>query len=270
MSPTLDRRRAIVSLAGIGAAGFVSAHTVTAQGTPTVDQIPGQGPSVVVTATGSASAPATHAIAQIIVRAQYGPVPLEEEPGLSPPQTAPEVSADDVAAIVAALVEEGLDESMILSTSSEGGFGGGYFGPGSAVIAFQLDNEQIKTLPNLLKVATETATDLDLVFDQPGTMYLSDTCDDLRAAAFQDAVEKGTEEAMLLADAMGVTLAGLSQARKQSVSFGPAALGYTASDACDDLVDLGTAVRSYLPPYDATLPNEFVVYAMVELTFSTI
>lgn len=268
MSPTLDRRRAIVSLAGIGAAGVVSTRSVTAQGTPAVDMISGQGPTIVVTATGSASTPATHAIAQLIIRGQYGPVPLEEEPGISPP-AAPEVSADDVAAVVAALVEEGLDESMILSTSTDSGLGGGYFGPGSAVIVFQLDNEQIKTLPNLLEIATKKVTDLALMFDQPGAMYLSDACEEVRAAAFQDTVEKGTEEASLLADAMGVAIAGLSQARKQTVAYGPPDVGYTASDDCDDLIDLGTAVRSYLPPYDATLPIEFVIYAVVEFTFTT-
>ncbi len=68
---------------------------------------------------------------------------------------------------------------------------------------------------------------------------------------------------------MGVEISGLRQARKQSVSFGPAAYGYTASDACDDLVDLGTALRAYLPPFDPSLPNEFAVFAMVELTFAT-
>jgi uncharacterized protein YggE len=269
MSPTFDRRRAIVSLAGMGAASLISARTVTAQETPTLDMMPDHGPAIVVTVTGSASAPADHAIAQIIIRAQFAPSPIEE-PQPSPVPTVPEVSADDVAAVVDALVEEGVDESMILTTSTEGGFGSGYFGPGTAVIVFQLDNEQIKTLPKLLGVATETVTNLGLLFDQPGAMYLSDTCEDLRAAAFRDAVEKGTEEASLLADAMQVSLAELWLARKQAVSYGPAAYGFSASDACEDLVDLGTATRTYLPPFDITLPNEFVVYAMVELTFTTI
>lgn len=269
MSPTLDRRRAIASLAGMGAAGFITARAVTAEETPTPTALPGQGPFIIVSATGSASAAADHAIAQVILRAQYGPMPTDNSQA-SPVPLAPEVTAGDVSAVVAALIDQGLDESMILTSSSADGFGGGYFGPESGVVVFQVDGEQIKILPKLLSVATKTVSDLGLQFDQPGAMYLSDTCEDLRAAAFRDAVDKGAEEASLLADAMEVTLGDWRQARKQSVTFGPAAYGYTASDACADLVDLGTAIRSYLPPFDISLPAEFVVYAMVELTYTTI
>jgi hypothetical protein len=143
------------------------------------------------------------------------------------------------------------------------------FGPGTAVVVFQLDGEQIKTLPDAYEAATAVVTERGLSFDPPGAMLLADTCQDLRGEAFRDAVVQGTDEAMLMADALGVGLGELKLARKQSVSFGPAAYGYTSSDACEDLVKLGTAVRSFLPAWDATLPNEFMVYAMVELTFAT-
>jgi hypothetical protein len=62
MSPTLDRRRAIVSLAGIGAAGLATSRSTLAQATPTSEASSGEGAGIVVTVTGSASAPATHAI----------------------------------------------------------------------------------------------------------------------------------------------------------------------------------------------------------------
>lgn len=273
MSPTLDRRRALVSLAGLGAAGLASSRTAaahTGDHTPTADQALLDGTTIVVTATGSASTPATHAIAQIIMRAQYDTAPPVKEESTPLPPTIPQVNPEDVQVVVAALVEQGVDQSMILTSGTETGFGGGYFGQGTAVIVFQLDGEQIKTLANLLTVATETVTSLGLMFDPPGAMYLSDTCQDLRADAYQDAIATGGEEAALIADAMGVEISGLRQARKQSISFGPAAYGYTASDACADLVNLGTAVRSYLPPFDPSLPNEFAVFAMVELTFATI
>ena len=173
------------------------------------------------------------------------------------------------AAIVATLVDAGVDQTMILSSDGASGFGGGYFGPGSVVIVFQIDGEQMKTLPDVLTLATDQLTGSGVGFDPPGAMYLADTCQDLRAAAFQDAVDKAREEAMLLATAMGVEITGLVQARKSMVSYGPAAYSFSASDACADLVDLSTAMRSYLPPYDSTLPNEFTVYAMIEFTFST-
>ena len=78
MSPTLDRRRAIVSLAGIGVAGFATSRSALAQSTPAAETTPADGAAIVVTVTGSASAPATHAIGQIILRAQYSPMPTDE------------------------------------------------------------------------------------------------------------------------------------------------------------------------------------------------
>ena len=268
MSPTLDRRRAIVSLAGIGAAGFATSRTAFAQSTPAAEATPADGAAIVVTVTGSASAPATHAIGQIVMRAQYSPMP-PDDPTAASDVAAPEVGAADVQAVVDALVAQGIDQAQILTNINSAGVGGGMFGPGTAVVVFQLDGEQIKTLPDAYEAATAVVTERGLSFDPPGAMLLADTCQDLRAEAFRDAVVQGTDEAMLMADALGVGLGELKLARKQSVSFGPAAYGYTSSDACEDLVNLGTAVRSFLPAWDATLPNEFTVFAMVELTFAT-
>jgi hypothetical protein len=166
-------------------------------------------------------------------------------------------------------VAHGVDQAQILTNNMSGGIGSGAFGPDSAVVVFQLNGEQIKTLPVSLEIATKAVAERGLLFDQPGALYLADTCQDLRAEAYQDAVSQGMAEATLLADATGVSLAGLTQAKKQSVSYGPAAFGSGQSDSCEDLMNLGTAVRTYLPGYDATLPNEFTVYVTVELTFAS-
>jgi uncharacterized protein YggE len=243
-------------------------RSALAQGTPGADSDSDQHATIVVTVTGSASAPATHAIGQIVVRGQYPPMPIDDA-NAKPDVATPQIAADVVQDIVDALLAQGVDRALILTSTTEVGIGGGMFGPGTAVVVFQLDGEQIKTLPTVLEAATAVVTERQLAFDPPGVMLLTDTCQDLRAAAFQDAIARGSDEATLMADALGVALGDLIQARKQSVSFGPAAYGFTASDACEDLVDLGTAVRSYLPTWDATMPNEFTVYAMVELTFLT-
>jgi uncharacterized protein YggE len=268
MSPTLDRRSAIVSLAGIGAAGFATSRSAFAQSTPAAGTTAADGAAIVVTVTGSASAPATHAIGQIIIRAQYNPTP-PDDPTADSGVAGPEVRAEDVQAVVGALIAQGIDQAQILTNINSAGIGGGMFGPGTAVVVFQLDGEQIKTLPDAYEAVTSVVTERGLAIDQPGAMLLADTCQDLRGEAFRDAVAQGMDEATLMADALGVGLGELRLARKQSVSFGPAAYGYTSSDACEDLVDLGTAVRSFLPAWDATLPNEFTVYAMVELTFAS-
>jgi uncharacterized protein YggE len=268
MSPTLDRRRALVSLAGIGAAGIATTRSAIAQGTPAAESVPGAHAAIIVTATGSASTPATHAIAQVVIRANYGAEPVQD-PSATPGATPPPNSAEDVQSVVDALVAQGVDQAQILTNITTSGIGGGAFGPDSAVVVFQVNGEQIKTLPVSLGIATRAIAERGLLFDQPGAMYLADTCQDLRGEAYQDAVAQGMTEAALLADAMGVSLTGLTQAKKQSVTYGPAAFGYGQSDSCGDLVNLGVATRTYLPGYDAALPNEFTVYATVELTFAT-
>ena len=272
MSPTLDRRRAIASIAGLGVAGLASARVVTAQASPTVDEFATLDtlPGIVVPVTGRASAPADRAIGQLIVRSGYGmPMPVDPmtEQAVDPMAT-PQVPADVITMMVDALVEAGVDPADILTTDPSVPGGTGYFGPGTAVVVFQVTGEGIKTLGSLLEMLTTIAIEQGQMHDQPGWILLSDACQDLRGQAYANAVEVGRNEATLIAEALDVELGELLRAAKQSISFGPAAYGMVPGDSCDDLVDLGSAVRSYLPPFDATMPNEFTVYAMVELTFA--
>jgi subtilisin family serine protease len=225
-------------------------------------------PSIVVTSTGSGSAAAVSAIAQIILRPPYAPPMEPPDPAAVIPMATPGVEIAQVDAVVAALVAAGVNEADI-RTNVAGPSTGGMFGPGSAVIVFQLDGDAVGSLSDLLAVATSTATEFGLAADPPGAMYLADSCQDVRAIAFADAVEQGNQEAALIAEALGVEITRLLQARKISISFGPIAYGYSGSDACEDLVDLESAARTYLPTFDATFPVEFSVYAMMELTFLT-
>lgn len=270
MSPTLDRRRAIASFAGIGIASAASMRSATAQATPTLELAPAtevDGTSIIVTVTGAASAPADYVIAQIVIRAGFSDVPLDysQSPeGIGSPLV---VTRGDVDAVAAVLIENGVDQTQVLTSAAEAGIGGGYFGPGTGIVVFQLDGEQIKTLPLLLAAATDAVTGLGYMFDQPGAMYLARSCQDQRAEAYANAVQVGREEAQLLATALGVEIEGLKQARKLAVSFGPAAYSVSSSDSCGDLVDLGSAIRTYLPPFDVSITSEFIVYAMLELTF---
>jgi hypothetical protein len=245
---------------------------VTAQASPTVDEFATLEnlPGIVVPITGRASAPADRAIGQLIARSGFGqPMPVDPmtEPAVDPMAT-PEVPADVITMMVDALVEAGVDQANILASDPSAPGGSSYFGPGSAVVVFQVAGEGIKTLGNLLAMLTEIATEQGLMYDQPAAMLLSDACQDLRGAAYADAVEAGRQEAELIAGAMGVELGELIRVAKQSVSFGPAAYGMYPGDSCENLVDLGSAVRTYLPPFDASLPNEFTVYATIELTFA--
>ena len=266
MSPTLDRRRAIVSLAGIGTAGLATSRSTLAQATPTSEASSGEGAGIVVTVTGSASAPATHAIGQIVIRNQYAPMP-PDDPTAKGTVSAPEVSAEDVQAVVDALIAQGIDQVRILTNINSAGVGGGMFGPGTAVVVFQLDGEQIKTLPDAFEAATSVVEERGLTRsagrDAAGRYLPGPPRRGLPGCS-----RAGTGRGRVDGGCPRRRTRRTNPARKQSVSFGPAAYGYTSSDACEDLVNLGTAVRGSLPSWDATLPNEFTVFAMVELTFA--
>jgi hypothetical protein len=271
MSPTLDRRSALLSIAGLGAAGLISTRTAIAHGTPEIEGSPAatvELPSIIVTSTGSGSAPADRAIGQVILRPPYSQPMEPPDPAAVMPIATPVVEPGQVEAVVAALVAAGVKEENIRSNVAGTSYGG-MFGLGSAVIVFQLDGDEGVSLAEMLTLATVTATELGVAVDPPGAMYLADSCQDVRAIAFADAIEQGNQEAALIADALGVEITRLMQARKISISFGPIAYGYSGSDACDDLVDLDAAVRTYLPTFEATLPAEFTVYATMELTFLT-
>jgi uncharacterized protein YggE len=272
MSPTLDRRRAITSLSALGLGGLATINSTHAQATPDAEEE--NAATIVVTATGRASAPATTAIGQIVFRSTAVPIPIEDGPATEPAVDAPVpeygiVAQSDLDVVVAALVAQGVDPSAILSAASNSGTVTSYFGYGTGVVVFQLNGEEIKTLQFLLDVAAGAGSDVLLQNDPPGAMYLADECLDLRQDAFTDAVVRGREEASMIASALGVELGNLVKATKQMVSYGPAAYTATIGDSCDDLINLGSALRTYMPMFDPTLPNEFGVYATLELVFGT-
>jgi uncharacterized protein YggE len=103
--------------------------------------------------------------------------------------------------------------------------------------------------------------------DPPSAMMLAESCDDMRGEAFVNAVAAARADAELLAAATDVGLGPMIQATKLSISYGQA---YTTGqeDTCEALVDLGTALRTYLPQFDASAPNVFSVLASVQLTFA--
>ncbi len=271
MTTRLNRRSAMASLTGLGLAGFATAGTVRAQSTPSADSPSGSETVIVVSATGQASAPATHAVGQLILRAQNAPIPIDPAAGSVSPEAdaKPVVTQNDLDTLIGILVGLGVDPTMIVSSKNDSPFANGFYGPGSGVIAFQVNGEAMKSLPTLLEALMTGATELTLLFDPPGAMYLSDTCEDLRGAAFEDAVINGREEATLMANALGVSLGNLVRVAKQMVMFGPSAYGYINSDACDDLISLGTATRSFLPAFDPELASTFDVFASFEFTFAT-
>jgi uncharacterized protein YggE len=265
VSPTLDRRRAFAAIAGIGAAGIVSGQTVLAQATP---EAKSGTTTIVATATGKSEAPATTAIGQLVIRAQYPPMPIDSS---TPPVTdnvTPVVTQNDIDVVVGALTEFGIDEDDILTSVNSTGMGSGYFGVGTGVVVFEVRGEAIKNLGKAFAAGTEAAVSQGLTSDPAAVLLLADGCDDLRAAAFKDAVTVARADAELLAIAAGVELGALVQATKVSVNFGPA---YTTSqsDSCDALVDPGMALRTYLPPFDISAPNTFSVFATIQLTYAS-
>lgn len=272
MSRTLDRRHAIASLTGLGVASIASVGSIRAQSTPVANSPGGAETVIVVSATGQASAPASHVLGQLVLRAQSAPMPIDPAAGSIPPtaDAMPMVTQNDLDFLIGILVGMGVNPAMIVTSKSDSRNSPGFYGPGSGVIAFQLDGEAMKMLPTLLDALVAGAKELTLVNEPPASMYLSNSCQDLRGQAFQNAVSNGRDEAGLMANALGVGLGNLVKAVKIMVMFGPSAYGYINSDSCEDLISLGTAIRSFLPAHDPALPSIFDVFANVELTFTTI
>jgi len=257
MTTAFDRRRAIASLAGIGAMGLIVrpalAQSTSGETSPEA--------TITVTATGSAETPATIAIGQLVVHPIMANQPID--PATSEPVEATyEVTQNDLDALVGALTDDGIAAEKILSAT------GGFFGPGSGVVVFQIEGEAIKTVGKTLDLLTEAAVVQGVAFDPPAIALLADGCDDLRAQAFADAVTAGRADATMLAAAMDVELGALIQATKISVGFGNM-YTYGQSDSCADLINLASALNLYLPGWSEATPNIFAVYATVELTFAT-
>lgn len=267
----LTRRRAM--MAPLAAAGSVAAAKVPAfaqAATPAaaVDLTAGEGATIDVVGTGEASAEATGGILQFVLRTDGSAGGKTDPTGTFEPSA---VTEEQVAAVVEAVTQGGVPEAAIVSAIAGSAFTAGAFGPGTAVVAAQLDENMLAQVDRIIERAGEAGTAAGLLFDPVNVAYVLPDCASLEEAALADAVADGEAQARSLADALGVTLGPLVKATKQPSYGGPGYYGAGAGGGgtvCQETPTLEDGLRSYFPAYDATRRGEVELYAQVGLSFA--
>lgn len=277
----LTRRRAIVTAAGAAAAGIAlttGAHQAGAQAAGSFASGPGGSnqaiDGIVVNGTGSASAPATSAVIQYILR--YDPnQPIPEAAaspdagmgagGYSGNYPAPDESA--LAPVAEALVNAGVPEDKV-EVFPGAGVGSGPFGPGTAVVAASIEESALLGDLNAIVTAGSTAaTETGLSIDQVGAVFNTGACNDLNDEALAAAIANARAQAETLAKALGVTLGDLDGATMQP-SYSAYSGYMPGATGCDSIPALENAGTVYFPMYTATSNPQFSLTASVTLSFA--
>lgn len=278
----LTRRRALVTAAGAAAAGIaLSANTRPAGAQASGGYGDGLMASsqaidgIVVNGVGSASAPATSAVIQYMLR--YDPnLPIPEGAATPAPgmgaggyaggsYPAPDEAA--LAPVAEALVNAGVPDDKV-EIFPGAGIGSGPFGPGTAVVAALIDESALLGDLNAIVAAGSTAaTEAGLAIDQVGAVFNTDSCGDLSDQALAAAIANARAQAETLATALGVTLGDLDGATMQP-SYSAYSGYMPGATGCDGIPSLENAGTAYFPMYTATADPQFSITANVTLSFA--
>ncbi len=281
-SSAISRRRALVSISGLGLAACgvaVAGRTVAAQdnggspGAPAATVQDTSGPVVVASGGGAASAPADRVLIQLIARSTDSYGKGYDDPSLSEPDAedgtaVPGPTEDVLQAAVDVLTEAGVDDGDILVVPADGATASTYFGAGAGMVGAELSGQQLASLPEIMQDIAAALTEQGLLVDQPMAAYLADGCADLRAEALAAAVAAAREDAEALAAALGVEVTTLHRATEQGYAYAPYAYTGATGDGCGSLPELADLPRTYLAVYDPSAPLELTVTATVELTMN--
>jgi uncharacterized protein YggE len=228
-------------------------------GTP---QAVGGGPSIAVTGTGKASAPAEGAVIQIVVR--RSDVALGD--AAATPATEPLTEAD-VQPVVEALVAAGIPAAAIEILITPVAPFIGPFGPGTAQILAAGDETVVAILGTAIPAAIDAALAANLAVDQAAAGYTVTDCAAVETAALREAVDNARAQAEQLAEILGVELGDLTLVARQPsyATYGGPAGGPCAEPLTVESVKVGSV---YLPPFNAAIAPEFEIYATVNLTYA--
>lgn len=267
----MDWFRRKLFLAPLALVGFMAVGLTAPVAAQNATPIAGSGGVIEVTGSGEAEGEAVGAVLQFILRAQF-------EEGVDPaseskfgPTNQPEVTVDQVTAVVDALVQAGVPEKKVDSALSPSGPFAGMFGYGSAVVAAEIDQDQLENIVDIAGSAVAAGDEAGVTFDPVNVAYMADDCSALDREALKDAVADGQDQAELLADVLGVSLGSLAKASKQA-SYGGyyGGGGAPSSSSCDLQPTLEIGLTTYLMPLDPTKPAEVEVHAQVLLTYEII
>ncbi|MGH2561079.1 MAG: SIMPL domain-containing protein [Thermomicrobiales bacterium] len=232
-------------------------------------QIGPNGPSIVVTGTGRATAPAEHATIQMLVTSsdQYYPgMRTEPEPEATPGAA----ERTRVEPILRALAEQGVEEQSIEVIVSPV-LGCSYFGPTgtcfSARIDFTVEQPTLEMLNAMINAAGAAAPEVSLLIDRVGATYEIGDCAPLQRTAREQATEDARHRAEQQAEVLDVALGDLLL----SSEIPPAATGGGCGlpQAEQPSFDVyGRAITGMAPTFDPTSPPEAVAVVQVNLAYA--
>ena len=251
----------LVAAAGVIALLVLSAHAPSG-GPANAQGALVEGPSVVVTGLGLASAPAETATIQVLLVSSgaFGGQPM-----------GPRLTETDLAPVVDALTAAGIDEADIQLVTGPGVVSA-FYGPGGpslALVEAILRDPTSDGVADAIAAADEAATSNGLAVQQVGAEYDLADCASLLREARQAAIDNAQAEAEELAELVGSELGDLLQVGSSPTYFsGPPV---AADDGgCPPSPETGVygPSGSIGAPYDASAPVEARVYATVTLTYA--
>ncbi len=262
-------------------------------------------PSINVTGTGSASAPAESALIQIIVTSNYdlgmisgtgvpeptltpGDVPPAEqgtpaagaseqgssvEPGWAPARVGmngmPRLSDRDLQPLVDAMVTAGVDEANIevaTGPSVTSFYGPG--GPGGGRLDATINRPTKEGVSATVDAVDQAATSAGLTLQYVGVAYDLADCSTLVREAKKEAIQDARDQATELASLLGVKLGEMLSAYDNSY-FGitpPTGTGCPPSPNYGGAFGPESTVTA--PPYDPSLPADARVISGISLAFA--
>lgn len=242
---------AFVAFLAIGLVIGAPVHPAGAQ------TVPGQGPGLVVTGIGRATAPASAAAVQILIGSDLY--------GMSPGESLTETDIAPIIGVVIAAGVESADIEVVIpaSTSQFSGLGA----PGSAMLRFEIADPTDSGMNDLAQGLYQAATDARLGIQHIGVRYATTDCTSLQQAATDAAIADARVRAERLATSLGVGLGDLIQAMDSGLN--PAG---TDSCATATVVSPSFGFSPYGlgldPAFDPTAPVEATATAQVTLTFA--
>ncbi len=263
---------AVIGLAAVSAAAAPLNSSTAGTPTASTGAVAGS-PTVVVSGSGSASAPADGAIVQLILR-QLGVADISS-PGASgsdapaPSGNPTPPTKEQVKSVVDALVKAGIASDATRTAIAPLGPFYGAFGQATAVIAFQLDASQVKTAAKFVQVALKQGEKAGVAFDAVNLIYSTADCASVANAALAAAIADARVQAEAMAAALGGTLGDLVQAVSQS-SYGKsyAGGGGGGSNYCSQPTTLEDATSTYISSFDPNSAAEVEIYSNVSLTYA--
>ncbi len=218
--------------------------------------VPGDQPSIVVTGTGEASAPAKSAMMQVVVRGAIDPATA----GGPVPTIPPPLTDAQVQPVIDAIVATGIAEDAIEVVVTEGF--AGTFGPGTAEVRIALEQAELGVMPDVLEAVT---VPLDgLTVDAVNAGYEAADCAPLVRRARKAAAVDAEKQAEGLAEAVGLELGKILLVAQSPVYAGVPGVGCTPLSPGFQAGGTGT----YLSVYDPSAPPEVEVYAQLNIAYA--